>query len=106
MERGHQKLEFMNRDQLKFGVALGILFPSILFILIFLAMSGGSQLPDAWNAMVNEKILMKVIALCCVINLVLFYYFLNRSFYESTRGVIVGTLVYGIIGAILIFSAG
>jgi hypothetical protein len=55
---------------------------------------------------VNEKILMKVIALCCVINLVLFYYFLNRSFYESTRGVIVGTLVYGIIGAILIFSAG
>ena len=96
----------MNRDQLKFGVALGVLLPSILFALIFLAMSGGSQLPDAWNAMVKEKILMKVIALCCVINLVLFYYFLNRNHYESTRGVIVGTLVYGIIGAILIFSAG
>jgi len=55
---------------------------------------------------VKEKILMKVIALCCVINLVLFYYFLNRNHYESTRGVIVGTLVYGIIGAILIFFAG
>jgi len=99
-------LEFMNRDQMKFGVALGILLPSILFALIFIAMSGGSPLPDAWDAMVKEKILMKVIALCCVINLVLFYFFLNRSLYESTRGVIVGTLVYGVIGAILIFFAG
>lgn len=96
----------MNRDQMKFGVALGILLPSILFALIFIAMSGGSPLPAAWDAMVKEKILMKVIALCCVINLVLFYFFLNRSLYESTRGVIVGTLVYGVIGAILIFFAG
>jgi hypothetical protein len=96
----------MNRNEIKFGIALGMLLPSLLFGIIFLMLSGGHNIQEAWGSMVHDQALMKVIALCCVVNLGLFYFFLNRNLYESTRGVILGTLMYGILGAIIIFFAG
>jgi hypothetical protein len=75
------------------GLALGIVLPLAVFFLIYLF--GYSKTP--WGEFLEYALVMKalpkILSLCVIPNLAVFYLFLNKEYWRATRGVIVATLL-------------
>ncbi|MCO6486382.1 MAG: hypothetical protein J5I41_11470 [Saprospiraceae bacterium] len=88
-----------DRNQMPYGVALGILFPIVGVGLAFLfgwawTQWGGEGRPP----LLRERTLV-LLAIC--LNLIPFRAFNRRRFLQSVRGVVTATLVLGILWVIL-----
>ena len=85
----------MNRRWNKFwiGLTLGVVLPLVVFMMVFLI--GYGQMPFGEFLMVSFKMkaLPKILSLCAIPNLIIFYLFLNKEFWWATRGVIAATLL-------------
>lgn len=79
-----------NFDKVWVGMILGFISPLIVYVIYY-------YIVTTFNlARIN-------VSLCMAVNLVPFYLSLNREKYNTTKGVIVATLVYGAIIAYLSF---
>jgi len=75
------------------GLTLGILLPLAVFILVYVI--GYSQTPfgEFLEFAFVIRALSKILSLCVIPNLAIFYLFLNREYWYATRGVITATLL-------------
>ncbi|MEJ6686601.1 MAG: hypothetical protein QNK70_04920 [Crocinitomicaceae bacterium] len=84
--------------ELLFGTLIGILTP-ILFLPIliyFLSLSKGLNFEVIWSQISSHNInTSKYLSLAMIVNLLWFYFFLNREKYHYTRGIILGMLCFG-----------
>ena len=75
------------------GLALGIALPLMIFFLVFLI--GYSKMPfgEFLKFAFVIRALPKILSLCAIPNLAIFYLFLNKEYWYATRGVITATLL-------------
>lgn len=85
------------------GLLIGLLGPSIGILIFYYFNFSTSELHDFLNLSVKERLLSPLLSLCCVINLGLFYLFIQFDKYLSARGVILSTFLYGFIIVLLKF---
>tara|TARA_B100001057_G_scaffold376489_2_gene381656 strand:- start:5959 stop:6264 length:306 start_codon:yes stop_codon:yes gene_type:complete len=88
--------ENFNR-QLLFGTLIGILTP-ILFLPIlvyFLSLSKDMEFGVVWSQISDNNVnTSKYLSLSIIVNLLWFYYFLNKEQYHLTRGIILGMICF------------
>ncbi len=53
--------------------------------------------PQFFRFLVLGRVLSAVLSLCLIPNLGLFFIFVNKEYYKTTRGIILSTIVYGFI---------
>lgn len=97
----------MNRRWNKFwiGFVLGLVLPVIVFLIFYLVKFSHVAFGEYLEYSVRMKALPKVLSLCAIPNLIIFYVFLQKEYWRTTRGVIGATLAYtvGVLILKLIF---
>jgi hypothetical protein len=83
--------------QLLYGTLLGVITP-ILFLPVlvyFLSLSKGMDFDVVWSQIsTNNMNTSKYLSLSMIVNLIWFYYFLNKEQYHLTRGIILGMICF------------
>ena len=83
--------------QLLIGTLIGILTP-ILFLpvlIFFLSLSKGIDFEVIWSQISNNNMnTSKYLSLAMIVNLLWFYYFLNKERYHLSRGIILGMICF------------
>ena len=88
-------MKLSNRwNKLWIGAVIGVVLPVTVFALIYL-IGYGSMYPfvEFLRQTIMLDALTKLMSLCVVPNLGVFYFFLNREQWYATRGIILATLL-------------
>lgn len=85
------------KDNIFLGFLLGLLGPTIGIIGFYLVNYNASSLSDFIDLSVKQKLLSPLLSLSCVINLGLFYLFIQYDKYPTGRGIILATFLYGLV---------
>ena len=85
----------MNKNFL-IGVVLGILIPIISFVLVVVFYLE-YNLTYFVNYKVNDNNLPSIISLTLILNLVFFFIKMNGNKEEQSRGILLATILYGIV---------
>jgi hypothetical protein len=86
----------LNRRWNKFwtGLALGIVLPLIIFFPVYLFGYSKTPFGEFLQYALVMRALPKMLSLCVLPNLAIFYLFLNKEYWHATRGVITATMLY------------
>jgi hypothetical protein len=84
-------------NRLIVGLIPGIIVPIITLFVFFLFKSGVANFFDYVHFMVKLGVFSSILSLCPLPNLAVFFFFLNKSYYYSARGVIMATLIWVLI---------
>ncbi len=96
-----QKIKF---DHILIGVLIGLLAPSLGIIIFYFSKFEGSSLELFITTSVQEKLLSPLLSLCAVINLAVFYLIIQFEKYQTAKGVILATFLYGLAIVLLKFG--
>ncbi|MEA2042565.1 MAG: hypothetical protein U9N85_08445 [Bacteroidota bacterium] len=81
-------------NNVQLGVILGLLLPAVTFLLVWIyRTSAGIPIENYINSHKEADILTKLVSLCVIPNLLLFYAFLRKNRYRSVRGVIISVFL-------------
>ena len=75
------------------GFSLGIFLPLVVFLLVYLIGYSKTPFGEFLEFAFVIKALPKILCLCVLPNLAIFYLFLNKEYWYATRGVITATLL-------------
>ncbi|MDR1673793.1 MAG: hypothetical protein LBS09_10105 [Bacteroidales bacterium] len=81
-------------NSFRIGLLLGIVLPLMIFLAFYLVAYVRVPLDEYLLYVVKMRSLPKILSLCAIPNLILFYIFLNKEYWYATRGVICATLLY------------
>ena len=87
------------------GLALGIVLPLVAFLLIYFLGYSKTPFGDFLKYASMIKALPKILSLCVIPNLAVFYFFLNKEYWYATRGVITSTLLCTLAVVVIKFFA-
>jgi len=92
------------KDNLKFGILLGILAPLLAMIVYyFWVFSGTISLSEYFYVLrKNKQLLTAISSISLLANAILFTVYINTHRDKTARGVFVATLIYGI--AVLVYK--
>jgi hypothetical protein len=88
-------------NKLRIGLIVGLLLPILIFAGYYLIWYSQISLGEFLQTSVRMKALPKILSLCVFPNLAIFYFFLNREYWYSARGVIIATLLCA-VGVIIL----
>ena len=85
----------MSRRWNKFWIGLvsGIVLPMLCFVAFYFARYSYTDFGEFLQYAFKIHALPKILSLCAIPNLIIFYVSLNREFWHSTRGIIAATLL-------------
>ncbi len=83
-------------DNLKLGLILGILAPALTILVVYLIQFSEYDFRELIDFLVSTRAFTKIISLCVIPNLALFFIFLNKNYYYSARGILVATIVFAL----------
>ena len=81
-------------NNVKLGLLLGIVAPIFAMITIYLIRFDEQNVMDVVNLLVQKGVFTKIVSLCVIPNLALFFLFLNKNYYYSARGVLLATILF------------
>ncbi len=80
------------------GTLVGVLFPAAVFYLIYYVKYGSSsKFFEFLKVAADNDAISPMISLSIIINLALFFLFLNTDAANVSRGIIISTLIYGVL---------
>ncbi len=85
------------KDSLIFGLLIGLLLPFLGIMIYYLTKYQGYSLGNFFRELYFMRMLPPVISLSVILNLAAFYFFLNKQKYGYTRGIILASLIYGML---------
>lgn len=91
------------KDNFIIGMLIGILGPALGIVIFFYVNFPDSEITQFLQLSVKSKLMSPLLSLCCVINLALFYLFVQRDIFKTSRGIILATFLYGFIIAMIKF---
>ena len=75
------------------GLALGIVLPLAIFLLVYVVVYSKTPFGEFLGYALLMQALPKILSLCAIPNLAVFYLFLNKEYWRTTQGVIAATLL-------------
>lgn len=92
-------------DRWYWGMITGILFPLFWYILWWLFFVQPSVKPDEQHIRYGffRELNMNILRICVGLNLILFYFFLNRNLYGLAKGIIISVLLFVLIFLYLLY---
>jgi len=85
------------------GLSLGTVLPVVVFLLVYLIGYSKTPFEEFLQFAFVIRALPKILCLCVIPNLAVFYLFLNKEYWYATRGVITATLLCALAVAIIKF---
>ena len=94
----------LKKDNLKFGIVLGILGPLLAMLLYYLwVFSRTIQLGEYFYVLrTNKQLLTAISSISLLANAILFTIYINTHRDKTAKGIFVATLIYGI--AVLVYK--
>lgn len=83
------------------GALLGLFLPAVFLIIILLVRKDAHSLIEFLNILYDMGILSKIISICLIPNLLLFFVFLWSNQLKAARGVILAMFFAGLIIGLL-----
>jgi hypothetical protein len=84
------------------GIVAGLLLPFISLLVYWLwSFKYMNFIPQFFKILLMARVLSAVLSLCLIPNLGIFFLFINKEYYKTTRGIILSTFIYGFIIVIL-----
>jgi len=90
-------------NRLWIGLIPGLLVPMISFFVFSIFKSKTIHIILYIKFVMSFSVLSKILSLCVIPNLAVFYFFINKEFYYSARGVILATLIWAIFIVIILY---
>jgi len=87
------------------GFGIGIVLPLVVFVIIYLSTYSKTSFITFVVFSFRTQMLPKILSLCVAPNLGVFYIFLNKEFWYTTRGVIAATILLALTVGIVLFLA-
>jgi hypothetical protein len=84
-------------DRLYIGLILGMIVPLFVFSLYFLFRHGDVEFFKYLGMLHKYGILFRVISLCVLVDLPVFYIFIQFKFWRGARGVVMSCFVYALV---------
>jgi hypothetical protein len=91
-------------DNLKLGLLLGILAPAITMLVIYLVQFTEYNFTELINVLISKRVFTKIVSLCAIPNLALFFLFLNKNYFRAARGVLLATVLFALFVFITKFT--
>ena len=97
-----QKQHFFNK--LLTGMVLAIVVPCITLYLSYQYKFAAYSIQDFIDMMIMRAILSKLLSLCVLPNLLLFFIFIKLNYLKSARGVLLSTMLLALVVLIVKLS--
>lgn len=81
-------------DKLAFGIIVGLIVPIIFFYAYYLAKFSEIEFAQYLKSLHQYKLLFKIVSLCVLSNLPVFYLLLQFKLYRSSRGLVMACFFY------------
>ena len=91
------------KDSLLLGLLLGLFIPVIGVFIFYYSKFAAIDIIQFLQIASKHKVLSPMLSLCAILNLGTFYLFLNKNLYQTARGIILATILYGITIVLLKF---
>lgn len=89
---------FLKKDNLKLGLMLGLIFPVIVFFIIYLLRFADYPFDRFLKLLSQENRLITFFGTWCMVaNIALFTVYVNTNRYQTSKGVFGVTLIYGVL---------
>jgi len=82
-------------DNIYIGLIMGLLFPLIVFYLYYLAKYNIIEFSTYIRNLHTYRILFKIMSLCVLTDLPLFYLLMQFNYMRATRGIVMACFIYG-----------
>lgn len=92
-------------NNIRLGLLLGILAPAITMLVVYLIGFSGYEFKELMDMLVSKNVFTKILSLCVVPNLALFFLFLNKNYYYSARGILLATVLFALFVFVTKFIA-
>lgn len=83
-------------NNIKLGLFLGIIAPAITMLAVYLIQFSDYGFKELIDLLVYKRVFTKIISLCVIPNLALFFLFLNKNYFYSARGVLFATVLFAL----------
>ena len=87
----------IHTNKLKYGFWPGVIFPLIMFLLMYFVRYQEVSLVDYLKNLWRFDILVRLLTLCVLPNLILFLFFFRKKQDMAARGVLMATFIYAFI---------
>ncbi len=77
------------------GVILGLIIP-ILVMFLIIAMQSGANFQGYYKQLNSLGLTADILRMSIVADLLVFYFFLNKKFYNAVKGVIISAVILGL----------
>jgi hypothetical protein len=84
-------------NRLLTGIVIGILLPTICVMLFYLVKHPAKSFYDFLILVTQMNVMSPILSLCALPNLGVFYLFINREWWHSSRGIVLATLLWAIL---------
>ncbi len=91
-------------DTLYTGIIIGFILPVLVFLFIILAKKGPYSFGIYFRELSVRGAIPRLLTLCLLPNVILFFTFIRNDHLKSARGVIISMILIGIVIIILKFT--
>ena len=84
-------------NTLWFGTVSGVLIPVVFFFLIYLVRGSHLELSTFLREFYAIKALPKLISLCLLPDLIIFFIFIRLDYLKAAKGVILSLFIYAVV---------
>lgn len=85
------------KDHILLGIPAGLIGPVLGVLGFYFYKFNQSPFMDFFSMAAEKNLLSPLLSLCAIINLGIFYLFIQANYLYSARGVILSTFVYGLV---------
>jgi len=92
----------LKKDNLKLGILLGFLLPLFIVVLLYFMKFSSYPVSDFIKTISEESRLITFFAAWCIVaNIGLFTLYINNNKYQTSKGIFIITIVYGVLFLLL-----
>jgi len=89
---------FLKKDNFKLGILLAVILPALVFVGIYFYRFNFYSFPEFLEVVKNENRLITFFGTWCMIaNISLFTIYINTNRFQTSKGIFIVTLVYGLL---------
>lgn len=87
---------FYKYDRFVTGFIPGLLCPLLAFVFFYTFQMKSMTFAEYLHHMMTPSIIAKILSFGCIINLLVFFLFISRDYYNAARGVIMATIFWAL----------